>query len=239
MLPTQCIEAAGPPSMVHGPQGESQAATAGVGNSSVAAQGEGVAALPVGTGGGANELVGAVALLAQAAAGLAGGSQAAQLTVLLDGVADPVDAGVVLDGSVLGVHQDDLEVLVGGVLVDPVRAQHTQVAAAAAHTLLSDGSQVALELQLVDTVVLGLTVHNALGVGALASTTAHGHAVHGVALLGLVAEAACLLGAGGVVHSHHVGELAVLPCAHAQQKAEHIALLLAPDLLHVRVGTHV
>jgi hypothetical protein len=33
---------------------------------------------------------------------------------------DPVDAGVATDSLVLGVDEDDLEVLVGSVLVDPV-----------------------------------------------------------------------------------------------------------------------
>ena len=179
-----------------------------------------------------------MATLAQATAGAASGGQAAQLTVLLHGLADPVDAGIVLDGSMLGVHQDHLKVLVGGIGVDPVGVQHTQVGAAAADTLLGDRAQVASKLQLVDAMVLGLSVHNSLGVGALASATAHGNAVHDVALLGLVAQRASLLGASGAVHTHHVGQLTVLPCAHAQQKAEHIALLLAPDLLHVSVSTH-
>mmetsp|Transcript_12927 Transcript_12927/g.19320 ORF Transcript_12927/g.19320 Transcript_12927/m.19320 type:complete len:275 (+) Transcript_12927:231-1055(+) len=204
----------------------------------VAAELEGVAALPGGRRGATDDAIAAVAALAQATARAAGRSEAAQLAVLVDGVGDPVDRRVAADGLVLGIHQDDLEVLVGGVLVDPVRVQHAQVAAAAAHALLSDGTQVAAELQLVDAVVLRLSVHDTLAVLALAAATAHSNAVHDVALLGLVAEATGLVLAGGAVHTHDLGQLAVLPGAHTQQEAHDIALLLPPKLLLVLVGAH-
>lgn len=61
-----------------------------------------------------------------------------------------------------GVHQDDLEVLVARVLVNPVRVQHTQATALAANALLSHVAQVASGLQLGDTLVDGLAVDNAL-----------------------------------------------------------------------------
>ncbi len=53
-------------------------------------------------------------------------------------VADPVDAGIAADGLVEGVNKDDLVVLVGGVLGNPVRVQHTERGDQAAHTLLSN-----------------------------------------------------------------------------------------------------
>ena len=71
-------------------------------------------------------------------------------------IADPVDASIAADSLVLGVDEDNLEVLVGGVLVDPVGVQDTQVGAAAADTLLSGGTEGALVLELVDTHVGGL-----------------------------------------------------------------------------------
>jgi hypothetical protein len=74
----------------------------------------------------------------------------------VNGVADPVDAGIAADSLVLGVNEDDLEVLVGGVLVDPVGVQDTQVGAAATNTLLSGGTQSTLVLELVNTHVGGL-----------------------------------------------------------------------------------
>lgn len=115
----------------------------------------------------------------------------------MDGVADPVDAGITANGLVLGVNEDDLEVLVGGVLVDPVGVQDAQVSAAAANTLLSSGAQSTLVLELVYTLVGGLAVGGTLGGRALATTAADTDAVDDVTLLGLVAETAGLVRAGG------------------------------------------
>jgi hypothetical protein len=161
----------------------------------VAPQGQGVVALPglsaTGTG-----LVVAVALV-ETAGLLAGGGEATGLAVLVDGVDDPVDAGVDADGLVLGVDKDDLEVLVGGVLVDPVGVEDAQVGAAAADTLLSGSLERALVLELVHTLVGGLAIGGTLGNGPLAATTTDADAVDNVALLGLVAEAAGLVEARG------------------------------------------
>lgn len=96
----------------------------------------------------------------------------------MHGVHDPVDTRVAADGLVGRVHHDDLEVLVRGVLSDPVRVQHTQVATGAAGAHLSQGLAGLLPLELSNTLVLGLTVGLTLGHGALAATTAHAHAVH-------------------------------------------------------------
>jgi hypothetical protein len=115
----------------------------------------------------------------------------------VDRLADPVDASIATDSLVLGVDTDDLEVLVGRVLVDPVGVQDTQVGAAAAHTLLSGGLEGTLVLELVDTVVGGLAVGGTLGDRALATTAADTDAVDNVALLSLVAETAGLVGARG------------------------------------------
>lgn len=87
---------------------------------------------------------------------LAGGGEAAGLAVLVDGVDDPVDAGVNTDGLVLGVDEDDLVVLVGRVLVDPVGVEDSEVSAAAADTLLSGGLERSLVLELVHSLVGGL-----------------------------------------------------------------------------------
>lgn len=58
----------------------------------------------------------------------------------------------------VGVNKDNLIVLVNTVLVDPVRAKHTQVSASAPNTLLSGAPQSTLELEVVDTLAHGLTV---------------------------------------------------------------------------------
>lgn len=79
----------------------------------------------------------------------------------MNGVTDPVDAGITADGLVLGIDKDDLVVLVGGVLVDPVGVQDAQVSSAATNTLLSGGLESTLVLELVNTVVGGLACsHN-------------------------------------------------------------------------------
>ena len=74
----------------------------------------------------------------------------------MDRLDNPVDAGIAADGLVLGVDQDDFVVLVGGVLVDPVGVQDTQVGGMATDTLLSGRLERALVLELVDTLVGGL-----------------------------------------------------------------------------------
>ena len=56
---------------------------------------------------------------------------------LVNGLDDPVNTGIAADGLVLGVDKDDLKVLVGRVLVDPVRVEDTEIGAALADTLLS------------------------------------------------------------------------------------------------------
>lgn len=128
---------------------------------------------------------------------LASGSKATSLAVLVDGVDDPVDAGVDADGLVLGVDHDDLVVLVGRVLVDPVGVEDAQVSTAATNTLLSGGTERALVLELVDTLVGGLAEGSTLLGRLLAATAADTDAVDDVALLGLVAETAGLVGARG------------------------------------------
>lgn len=88
---------------------------------------------------------------------LASGSETTHFAVLVDGGNNPVDAGILADGLVLRVDEDNLEVLVGGVLVDPVGVEDAEVGTAATDTLLGDRAERALELELVDTLVGGLT----------------------------------------------------------------------------------
>lgn len=98
--------------------------------------------------------------LAQTTALLAGGRETAALAVLVDGLDDPVNAGIAADSLVVGVHQDNLVVLVGRVLVDPVRVENAQVGAATADTLLSSRLERSLVLELVHTLVGGLACCN-------------------------------------------------------------------------------
>ena len=69
----------------------------------------------------------------------------------------------------------------------------------------------------------------------LAAATADAHAVDHIPLLRLVPQAPGLVRAAGARDAVHRRQLAVLPHADAQQEAEHVALLLLPELLHVLV----
>ena len=162
---------------------------------SVAPEGEGVVALPglsaTGTG-----LVVAVALV-ETTGLLAGGGEAAGLAVLVDGVDDPVDAGVDADGLVLGVDQDNLVVLVDTVLVDPIGVQDAKVTTSASDTFFSNRTKTTLELEVVDTLADGFAVRSTLRDGLLAVATAYANAVDDIALLGLVAQTTGLVEARG------------------------------------------
>lgn len=68
----------------------------------------------------------------------------------------------VADRIVCGINQDNLVVLVCGVVVHPVRVQHPQATTCATNTLLSKRSQVLGGLQVVNTLVHWLAIHNAL-----------------------------------------------------------------------------
>jgi hypothetical protein len=118
---------------------------------SVSLEVEGVVPLP-GLSSASSCLVVSVTL-AQTARLLASCSETARLTMLVDWVDDPVDTSITADGLVLGVDQDDLEVFVCGVLVDPVRVQDSQVGATTSDTLLGSRLEGSLVLELVHTLV--------------------------------------------------------------------------------------
>ena len=67
-------------------------------------------------------------------------------------------------------------------LVDPVRVEDPEAAKLASCTLLSDRPQVTLELELGNTLVLGLSIHNTLGNWALPASTADADTVDYVSL---------------------------------------------------------
>lgn len=169
---------------------------------------------------------------------LASGGKTTGLTVLVNRVADPVVSGAVADSSVGGVDKDDLEVLVGSILVNPVRVKDTEVTSTATNTLLSGGTERALVLELVDTLVGGLTVSGTLGNGSLAVTSADTDTEDNKALLGLVTETASLIGTRGAGSAVDDAQLTVLPASNSEKEAEDIRLLLAVKLFEVFVGTH-
>jgi hypothetical protein len=154
--------------------------------------------------------------------------QPPKLTMLMHRVHYPVDSRVLTDGRMGGIDENNFEILVGRVLVDPVRIEDSKASQLAPCSLLSNGSQTTLELQLGDTLVLGLTIYNTLGHRPLPASAAHTNTVHNKTLLGLVAEAAGLVWARGSSEAHNARELTKLPASNAQQKPKHIRLLFAP-----------
>jgi len=128
---------------------------------------------------------------------LSSSSKSPTLPVLVDRLDDPVDLRITADSFVLGIDKDDFKILVGGVLVDPVGVENTQICAAAANTLLSGRLEGTLVLELVHTLVGGLAIGGSLGDRPLAASTADADAVDNVSLLGLVSETTRLVGARG------------------------------------------
>ncbi len=144
--------------------------------------------------------------LVQTSALLAGGRQATLLPMLVHRVDDPVDAGIAANRLVLWVDEDDFEVFVGAVLVDPVAVEHAQVGAATADTRLGGGFEGALVFELVHTLVgwlactmslttwfqpvpeIAQTICGTLWHWPLPPTSPHTHAVDDISLLGLVSQ---------------------------------------------------
>jgi hypothetical protein len=74
----------------------------------------------------------------------------------VNGLDDPVDAGITTDGLVLRIDEDDFEVLVGRILVDPVGVEDTEIGSTTTNTFFSGGTKRTLILELVHTLVGGL-----------------------------------------------------------------------------------
>lgn len=166
-------------------------------------------------------------------------SKSAALTVLVDRVTDPVDTGVVTDLGVGRIDKNDLVVLHGSILVDPVRVEYTKIGELASYLLLSNRLKVSLELKVVDTLVLGLTEYHTTVILTLTSSTTDSDANNYVSLLSLVTKTVSLLGTGGLVATNHLRALAVFPCANTKKETESVTLLVTPKLFHVLVCSHI
>lgn len=136
----------------------------------VAAEGNGLVALPGGSPWGP-VLVVPLTLATQATVLLARRGESTELTVLVHGIAEPVDPWIVADSIVGDIHKDHLKVFVGWVLIHPVGVEHPKTTQPAPSSFLSNGPLVPLELELGDTLVLGLAIDNTLGHWSLPATT--------------------------------------------------------------------
>jgi hypothetical protein len=207
-------------------------------NLTVTAEGEGVAALP---GGATTRALGVVetVTLSVTTRLSADGSETTGLTTLVNGVSDPVDASITTDSLVGGVDKDDLKVLVSGILVDPVGVQDTEVSALLTNTLFSGGAEGTLVLELVNTLVDGLTIGGTLGNRSLTTTTTNTDTVDDVTLLGLVTQTASLIGARRTRGTVNDIQLSVFPTSDTEKETGNIRLLLSRKLLEILVGTHI
>lgn len=71
----------------------------------------------------------------------------------MHGLHDPANTRITADSLVLWINQDDLEILVGRILIDPIRVQDSQIRTATPNTFLSSGLERALILELVNPLV--------------------------------------------------------------------------------------
>lgn len=109
-------------------------------------------------------------------------------------VTDPVDLRIPTDGLVEGVDADHLVELESRVLGNPVGVEDTKrFSDASTNSFLSDSLEITFWLQLVDTMVLGLTVSGTLWRLLLSATTSDTNTVDDKALLGLVTQTAGFL----------------------------------------------
>ena len=158
--------------------------------------------------------------------------------MLVDGVADPVDLGVVSDGLVGGIDEDDFVVFIGGVLSNPVGVEDSEASDLSADSFFGDGSQVSGELELDDTLVGGLTADDTLSDGLLSASSSDSDSVDDVTLLGLISESSGLIGSGRSGASVDGRELSVFPSSKTENKVQDVGLLLLPKLFKIFVGTH-
>lgn len=124
-------------------------------------------------------------------------SEPSELSMLLYRGTDPIDPRISADGLVRGVHHNDLKELIGGILIDPIGVEYSQIPTSPPSPLLGLGPQRSLPLQLIDPLGGWLPIHNPLGIGSLPPSPSHSHPIDHKALLGLVPQPPGLIGTRG------------------------------------------
>ena len=107
---------------------------------------------------------------------------------------DPVDSSVSSDCLVEGVDEDYFEEFVSAILTYPVGVENSEVSASSANSLLSNSSVRSGGLELIDTLVDGLSVDNTLANWLLSSTSSNSDSVDHIPLLSLISELSSLVG---------------------------------------------
>ena len=165
-------------------------------------------------------------------------SESSSFTVFVHRLTDPVDSRIISNGDVAWVDENHLIVFVSRILIHPVRVEDTKIGTNTANSFLRDTLKIASKFDLINALILGLAVDDTLVIRTLAATSTNSNSVKDVTLLRLVSELVGLVSSGGTMDLLDLLLLAVLPCPHTKQESHHIALLLAPQLLEVFVGTH-
>jgi len=185
------------------------------------------------------DVVGAMSTLAKTTSLSSSTSKSSALPVFVHRVDDPVDTRIIADLSVGRIDKDDFVVFHGGVLVDPVRVENTEVAIFASNLFLSHRLKIALELEVVDTLMLGLTEDHTTVVRPLTSATADTATDDDISLLGFVTKTMGLVGTRGAVDSGDFRTLTVLPSTDTEEETKGVTLLVTPQLFHIFVATHL
>jgi len=185
------------------------------------------------------DVVGAMSTLAKTTSLSSSTSKSSALPVFVHRVDDPVDTRIIADLSVGRINKDDFVVFHGGVLVDPVRVENTEVAIFASNLFLSHRLKIALELEVVDTLMLGLTEDHTTVVRPLTSSTADTATDDDISLLGFVTKTVGLVGTRRAVDFGDFRALTVLPSTDTEEETKGVTLLVTPQLFHIFVATHL
>ena len=165
-------------------------------------------------------------------------SKPSKLPMLMVRVTNPVNPRIAPNLLMTPIYQNHLIIFHHRILINPITIQNPQIRKLPPHLLLRHALQIPLKLQLVNTLMLGLTPNHTAVVLPLAATATNATADDDVALFGFVAEAMGLVGTGGADEAGDFGALAVFPGADAEEEAEGVRLFVTPCFFEEFVGSH-
>jgi len=154
--------------------------------------------------------------LAQTTRLLASSSEATRFSVFVNRVDDPVDSRISSNSLVRRINEDNLEVLVRRILIDPVRVKNSQVGASSTDSFFCGGAEGSLVLQLIDTLVGRLAIGSTFTCRPLSATSSDTDSIDDIALLGLVSQSSCLIWSGWSRSAVNDIQLSELPAANSK-----------------------
>jgi len=162
---------------------------------------------------------------------LVGVGKTAELTMLVDLLTDPVDAGITSDSLVEGIDEDDFKILVCSVLGNPVAVKNVQTTQPSSSSAFSNSLQTPSGLLLVNgTRALRLTIGITLGNGTFSSSTSHADTVDDETLLVPISKTSSSIGTCRTGTTMQLCELTVLPATDTQKVPHDVTLLLSVQL---------